>query len=209
MTNTEYTLLGVLVDRSGSMNRVREDMEGGLNSFIESQAKLPGKADLTLAQFNTDYEVVHQPMPIGDVPRFTLKPGGMTALLDAVGKFVTDIGADLAQRPDDERPSKVIICIVTDGLENSSREWDRENVKKLVEQQQNDYQWEFVFLGANMDAVAEGASIGVRTASSMSFDTHAAGETYAVMDSYVATSRGGHSASFSEEDRKRAMTPQK
>jgi hypothetical protein len=209
MTNSDLTLIGVLVDRSGSMAQVKEDMEGGLNTFIESQAKLPGKANLTLAQFNTRYEIIHHPMPIQDVPRFSLLPGGMTALLDSVGKFVTDIGADLAQVPEDERPGKVIICIVTDGLENSSREWTREGVKKLVEQQQADYQWEFVFLGANMDAVAEGDSLGIQRGSSLTFDTRNAGQTYAVMDSYVAASRAGNAASFSEEDRKKAMTPQK
>lgn len=209
MTNPDLTLLGVLVDRSGSMRACKGDMEGGLNTFIESQAKLPGEAQFTLAQFDTEYEIVHEPKPINEVGKYTLNPRGMTALLDATGKFVTQVGEDLDKKPEDEKPGKVIICIVTDGLENSSREWKREDVKKLIEQQINDYGWEFVFLGANMDAVAEGASIGVPQASSISFDTRAAGQTYAVMDSYVASSRAGNAAAFSEEDRQKTMTPQK
>lgn len=209
MTNPDLTLLGVLVDRSGSMRQCKDDMEGGLNTFIESQGKLPGKAEITLAQFDDDYEVVYRPMPIADARKYTLVPRGMTALLDAIGKFITQVGESLDKKAEDEKPGKVIICIVTDGMENASKEYKRDDVKKLVEQQRNDYQWEFVFLGANMDAVAEGASLGVPQASSMSFDTRAAGQTYAVMDSYVATSRAGNAASFTDKDRQSAMTPDK
>jgi hypothetical protein len=209
MTNPDLTLLGVLVDRSGSMRQCQSDMEGGLNTFIESQAKLPGKADITLAQFDDEYEIVYKPKPITEAGKYSLIPRGMTALLDAVGKFITQVGESLDRKSEDEKPGKVIICIVTDGYENASQEYKREDVKKLVEQQRNDYQWEFVFLGANMDAVAEGGSFGIPAASSMSFSTGAAGQTYAAMGSYVASSRAGNAASFSEQDRKAAMTPEK
>lgn len=209
MTNSDFTVLGVLVDRSGSMRQCKEDMEGGLNTFIESQAKLPGKAEITLAQFDDEYEVVFHPRPIGEAGKYTLVPRGMTALLDAVGKFITQVGEGLDKMPNDDKPGKVIICIVTDGLENASQEYKREDIKKLVEQQRNDYQWEFVFLGANMDAVAEGASLGVPQASSMSFNTRAAGQTYAAMDNYVATARAGGEAGFTDDDRSSVMTPQK
>lgn len=205
MTNSDLTLIGVLVDRSGSMSSCREDMEGGLNTFVKNQAKLPGDAELTLAQFDTVYEIIHSPKPINDVPYFVLSPRGCTALLDAMGRFITEVGEHLAARAEQDRPGKVIMCIVTDGYENSSKDWTRADVRKLVEQQQNDYQWEFVFLGANIDAVREAASFGIARCSSLTFNTAKAGQTYAVMDSYVADSRSGLSASFSEEDRKRAM----
>lgn len=213
MTNPNLTLIGVVVDRSGSMSSCRSDMEGGLNTFINEQAKLPDQAELTLAQFDTEYEIVHQPMDIKKVPPYSLVPRGGTALLDAMGRFITEIGENLTARAEQDRPGRVIICVVTDGYENSSHDWSREQVRKLVTQQQDDYQWEFVFLGANIDAVAEGSSLGIRATSSMTFDTANAAASYNAMSGYVAQSRaaapGAMAASFTDEDRKNAVRKDK
>ena len=119
-TNADLTLIAVLVDRSGSMAQWREDMEGGLNAFVESQASEPGEAEITLAQFDTRYELVWPLGPIKDAPKYALMPRGGTALLDAMGRFITQVGEELTQRDEADRPGKVIVCIVTDGLENSS-----------------------------------------------------------------------------------------
>lgn len=205
-TNADLTLIAVLVDRSGSMAQWREDMEGGLNAFVESQASEPGDAEITLAQFDTKYELVWPLGPINDAPKYTLLPRGCTALLDAMGRFITQVGEGLAKRDEADRPGKVIVCIVTDGLENSSVDWTRESVKALVEQQRDQWQWEFVFLGADIDAVQEGASVGVPQKSSLTFDKANARDVYAMTSNWVSTVRGGGEAAFSDEDRKSART---
>jgi len=204
-TNADLTLIAVLVDRSGSMAQWREDMEGGLNAFVESQASEPGDAEITLAQFDTKYELVWPLCAIKDAPKYTLTPRGCTALLDAMGRFITEVGEELAKRDEADRPGKVIVCIVTDGLENSSVDWTRDMVKALVEQQSSQWHWEFVFLGADMDAVQEGASVGVPQKSSLTFDKANARLTYAMASDYVSTARGGRKAAFSEQDRKSAV----
>jgi hypothetical protein len=205
-TNADLTLIAVLVDRSGSMAHWRDDMEGGLNAFVESQASEPGDAEITLAQFDTKYEPVWPLGPINDAPKYTLMPRGCTALLDAMGRFITQVGEELAKRDEADRPGKVIVCIVTDSLENSSVDWTRKSVKALVEQQRDQWQWEFVFLGADIDAVQEGASVGVPHRSTLTFDKANARDVYAMTSGWVSTVRGGGKAAFSDEDRKSAMT---
>jgi uncharacterized protein YegL len=207
MTNADLSLIAVLVDRSGSMAECRDDMEGGLNTFVENQAGEPGDAEITLAQFDTEYELVWPLGPIDDAPKYTLMPRGCTALLDAMGRFITEIGEKLAKRDEADRPGKVIVCTVTDGLENSSVDWTLGRVKALVEQQCSQWRWEFVFLGADMDAVQEGASVGIAPKSSLTFGKVNAREVYAMASAYVSTVRGGGKAAFSEEDRQSATKP--
>ena len=149
MTKSDLTLLAVLVDRSESMASCRSEMEGGLNTFLEAQADKPGNLQVTLAQFNTEYETVIPPARFsGMTLRYVLEPRGDTALLDAMGRFITEIGEMLASTPEKDRPGKVIVCIVTDGEDDSSVHWTKEGVKKLIEQQRAEWGWEFVFLVA-------------------------------------------------------------
>ena len=205
MTNTELSLIAVLVDRSGSMAQCRDDMEGGLNTFVESQAGEPGDAEITLAQFDTKYELVWPLRPINDAPKYTLVPRGCTALLDAMGRFITEVGEELAKRDEADRPGRVIVCIVTDGYENSSVDWTRGRVKELVEQQARQWGWEFVFLGADMDAVQEGATVGIPHKSSLTFDKGNARDVYSRASNYVSKLRAGADAAFSDDDRKSAV----
>lgn len=207
MTNPDLTLLGVLADKSGSMNRCRDDSEGGLNNLVQEQAALPGDLDLAVADFDTRYRTVRELGRLTTEFRYTLNPGGGTALLDAMGSFITEIGRQLAKRPENERPSKVIILIVTDGQENSSKEWTYSAVKELVERQKNDYQWEFIFLGANIDAIAEGQNIGVGAASSINYDVANAMDSYAVASANISNYRlTGETVNFSDADRQKTMT---
>ncbi|MFI9505866.1 VWA domain-containing protein [Nocardia sp. NPDC052566] len=161
MTNSDLTLIAILLDRSGSMQSIKTDTEGGFAAYIEQQRQVPKTTEVTLAQFDTEYEVVYANRPIAEVPPLELQPRGMTALYDAVGKLVTEVGAELAKRPEHERPGTVIVVVLTDGHENSSREWSNDAVRKLIKQQEDTYNWTFLFLGANMDAVAIGVDMGI------------------------------------------------
>lgn len=120
--NTNLTDITVVIDRSGSMASCRADAQGGLNTFIKTQASEPGEALLTLVQFDNQYEIVHRGVPIKDVPKFALVPRGGTALFDALGRAINDTGARLAAMQEADRPGLVMFAIVTDGDENSSRE---------------------------------------------------------------------------------------
>lgn len=169
MTNPDLTLIAVLLDRSGSMQSIKSDTEGGFAAYMDQQREVPKRIEVTLAQFDTEYELVYANKPLGDVPKLNLQPRGMTALYDATGRLITDIGAELAKRPEHERPGTVIVVVLTDGHENSSKEWSHAAVKALITQQQDTYKWNFLFLGANMDAVAIGTEMGFSPKQSITY----------------------------------------
>ena len=175
MTNPDLTLLAVLLDRSGSMQSIKADTEGGVAAYLEEQRKLPRHTQVTFAQFDTEYETVYSNVPIAEVPPPVLAPRGGTALYDAVGTLVTEVGAELAARPESERPGSVIVVVLTDGHENSSREWTHDAVRSLITQQQEVYNWDFLFLGANMDAVEIGSRMGFAPTQSITYAAAPAG----------------------------------
>jgi hypothetical protein len=204
----DLTDISIVLDRSGSMASVWEDTIGGFNSFIEAQRKLPGACSVSAIQFDNKYDTLYTARPVSEAPllnKETYIPRGMTALLDAIGRTITNTGARLSALPEDQRPSKVIFVILTDGAENSSREFSREQVFLMIKLQREAYQWEFVFLGANQDAIATAAGLGMAAGSSMTYAANAKGtlRAFASASNYVGQSRAGAAdAAFSDEDRK-------
>lgn len=153
-----------VLDRSGSMSGLAADTIGGFNELIEKQKKIEGDAYVTTVLFDHEYEVLHDHVALGEVAPLTGKEyfaRGSTALLDAVGRTIDSVGARLAAAPEEERPAHVVFVITTDGRENSSREYTAKKVREMVEHQQQKYSWQFVFLGANMDAVSEARNLGI------------------------------------------------
>ncbi len=165
----DLTDITLVVDRSGSMETIRADAEGGINEFIRRQAQEPGETLLTLVQFDTEYEFVHRGVHIGDVPCYELVPRGMTALLDAVGRAINETGERLSKMAEEDRPGLVIFVIMTDGLENSSHEFTKSQIKEMIQRQQEVYSWRFTFLGANQDAFAEAHEMGMQLAAAANF----------------------------------------
>lgn len=195
-------LIGILVDRSGSMAGCLDDMELGLNEFVREQAELPGDAAVMLSQFDTLYESVWPIRPAKGAPAYRLQPRGRTALLDAIGEFINEIADTLGH---DETYRPVIACIVTDGLENASKEWTRPAVNDLIRYWRDTYRWSFVFLGANMDAVAEASTFGISKNAALTFDTHHARGSFQVLSRHVRELRAGQAAAFTEQDRRKAI----
>lgn len=156
MTNPNRAFIGLVVDRSGSMMSMRDEAQAALRSLVADQRKEPG--ELTVALFEFDHEFAE--VPADKVDDYELSPRGTTALYDAIGHSMTLVGERLAALPEDDRPGKVIFVIITDGEENSSKEWSRDRVKQLVTQQQDQYGWQVIFTAANLDASAVGISIG-------------------------------------------------
>lgn len=211
MTDSGTTLIAALLDRSGSMQSIAGDTRGGFDAYIAREREHPGTTLVTLAQFDDHYDVVYANRPIGTVPPLTLEPRGRTALLDAIGRFVTEVGAGLAALPEDRRPGDVTVLVMTDGRENASVQWSIDAVRELITQQESVYSWDFVFLGANMDAVAVGASLGFAPGKSMTYDADGAavGGAWRAVATYSARKRArpgtpASSVAFTEAERRAA-----
>jgi len=192
----DLTAILMILDRSGSMTPLTDDTVGGFNNFIEQQKTEPGEAVVTLVLFNQEYEPVYQARPIRQVEPLTRRQynaGGNTALLDAIGRGVHDLGRTLAAIDDKDRPGKVIVVIMTDGEENASREYSRERIRKIVEEQTNKYSWSFLFLGANIDAFAEARKLGVAAANAANWVADAQGVQHSLglISASVALFRSG------------------
>ncbi len=164
----ENTLLVLVVDRSGSMVSIKEDMEGGIKHLLAEQAEAEGHCSVTLAQFDNEYELFAEGVPIDEFQAFELCPRGGTALLDAIGRTIELVKSKLGRLSEDDQPDHVIFAVVTDGLENSSRLWSRFQVQDSVRARMAEG-WEFTFLGADQDAIKEGGDLGFDPAASMSF----------------------------------------
>lgn len=185
MTDAAYTHIAFLLDRSGSMQSIKTDTQGGFDAYIASQRSQPGRCTVTLAQFDTEYEEVYVATDIAAVTPLDLQPRGATALNDSIAQLVLSTGAHLSALPEEHRPATVIVGIMTDGLENASKEWTREAVRKLVEQQESQYDWTFSYMGANQDAIEVGATLGIPAARSLTYGT---GHVADAMAAYGASS---------------------
>jgi len=190
MPRKDFTEIICIIDRSGSMDRIKEDAIGGFNTFLEGQKGLPGTAGMTLCLFNDGYSIIHNGVNIQEVPKldeYSYIPGGTTALLDAVGRTIDAVGERLANTPEEERPDKVLVCIITDGLENASREYKKDQIKERIKHQSEKYNWEFIYLGANQDAFAEAGDIGISRGSTMAFCSTKMGVTKVYDDLHQRT----------------------
>lgn len=154
-----------VLDKSGSMLSVTTDTIGSFNQFVEDQKRAPGEAVFSLVLFDHEYDLALDRVPIQNVKPLTgdtYKAGGNTALLDAIGRTVVDLGRKLSAMPEADRPEHVIFVILTDGEENASRDHTAAAIKTMIEEQTGVWKWKFIFLGANQDAFLEARQYGIR-----------------------------------------------
>lgn len=174
-----YTKIIVVLDVSGSMESILNDVIGGYNTFIKSQKELKhGTCDLSLYKFSDSCNTVYENYTIDEVPLLTKKeyvPRGGTALYDAVEKVIDLTGEKLNDLDEKDRPDKVLFIIITDGEENGSYKSTQKVVKSKIERQTNDYKWQFTYIGANQDAWATGASIGTSQAANITYVNNSMG----------------------------------
>tara|TARA_R110000744_G_scaffold83336_3_gene163449 strand:- start:1015 stop:1659 length:645 start_codon:yes stop_codon:yes gene_type:complete len=213
--NENLTDITMLLDRSGSMASIKDDVEGGLKTFVEGQKKAPGEATFSLVQFDTGapQEVVHDAVDIQKVPENVLDfhPRGGTPLLDAMGLSIVRTGDRLRAMPEDKRPSKVMFVIFTDGYENASREYTNETVKTLVEKQTEEFKWNFMFLGADIDAFGVSRSLGIKDGMTLDLNKNHSAQSYSdleVLTTTYRTSGDSKSLHFTDEQRTAAKNDQ-
>ena len=170
--NLNLTEIACVIDRSGSMESIASDAIGGFNAFLKEQQKDTAEARLTLVLFDHEYEIVYQSVDVRQVAPLSAEnyiPRGTTALFDAVGRTIDDLGRRLAKTAENERPAKVIIAILTDGLENSSRDYTQPKIASMIENQRTQYSWEFIFLAANQNAIATAGAISIKAQDAVNF----------------------------------------
>jgi uncharacterized protein YegL len=192
----QRTHIAVVLDRSGSMQSIRDDAEGGLKAFLADQAEVPGLATVSLYQFDHEYEAVYESRDVRELPDFRLTPRGNTALLDAVGRTIAHVDAETAK----DRPDQVVVVVVTDGQENSSREFTPAQCRELIEARER-LGWKFVFLAADATAFAEGAAMSMPGARSMSSLKKDLGKSMRAAGKMVARGRSGGEYEFTDEER--------
>lgn len=163
----------LIIDKSGSMDSIKDDAIGGFNSFLTEQKNIDRDANVTFVLFDDRYDLIHNGKDINEVEELTNKtyrPSGTTALLDAVGRTIDRVGERLDELKDSEKPENVIVFILTDGLENASSDYSRNQIKEMIKHQESKYSWEFIYGGANQNAFAEAGGMGIKAQNTFNFE---------------------------------------
>ncbi len=202
----DLTELVFILDRSGSMSGLEADTIGGFNSMVEKQKKEEGVAYVSTVLFNQESSVVHDRLDVHKVEPMTEQTycvGGCTALLDAIGDAVRHIGSIHKYARPEDVPAHTLFVITTDGMENASRRYTGEQVRRLIEKQKEKYGWEFLFLGANIDAVETAKTIGIDADRAVDYCCDSAGTqlNYEVVAACVSDVRAGRGVSAKWSDR--------
>lgn len=192
MTKKGLTAIAVVLDKSGSMQGIRDETISSFNEFLREQKQAPGDTVFSLTLFNQDVDVKHAVRPIYAVQPLdndSYRPNGYTALYDAVGLTIDAVGATLSALPEEARPERVLFVIQTDGQENSSRRFTADQVKTKIEHQKAKYNWDFIFLGAAQDAWVAAGQMGIAGAKTMSYDPDQQVQTMSIASAYATTFR--------------------
>jgi Mg-chelatase subunit ChlD len=205
----DATHIAVLLDRSGSMDAVKDETISGFNYFLKEQKAVGDNASFTLVQFDSEStDVIHEARPVRDVPDLngeTYQPRGSTPLLDALGQTIKSTGRTLAAIPETNRPDKVVFVVITDGQENASHKFTKTQVKEMINHQTEKYNWQFIYLGANQDAFAEARAVGIAKANAANYDAVYTDMAYASTSMNVANyRRTAQAAKLRYSDKQRA-----
>lgn len=199
---SNLTHIAVLLDSSGSMGSCYNDTVNGFNRFLADQKSAPGEATLTLRTFDTYSRVVHNRVNVNhvaDLSRANYSVGGSTALVDSLVDLIDQTGNELSAMPESERPSKIVVLVITDGEENASRRFNNQQLKDRIEHQKSAYKWEFVFMGADQNAIHQAGRYGYTTANVMTFSKSPEGTSaaYLAVSSNLRSMRSGLKADMS------------
>jgi Mg-chelatase subunit ChlD len=196
--------LALVVDRSGSMYSIANDVRGSVKQFIGDQKKMEGKASLKVAQFDHTYQVIYDVNDINEVDEETFakaySPRGSTALLDAIGRTVFEMKEKLDKMAIEERPKRVVIAVITDGEENASREYQLDQIKKMI-QENEALGWDFLFLGASLNAISVAQSMGFSGDKSSVYETGNISTCMGNLSAKFSQARKDEDIKFTQEER--------
>ena len=208
--NTDYTALGLIVDRSGSMESMAQEVKGSVKQFILEQKKDTGrKATLTTTQFDDHYEVIHdfQDIQAIDEEKFVREysPRGLTALLDAIGRTTLAMKQKIDSMAEADKPKRVVVAVITDGLENASKEFTISQIKEMIKEQES-AGWDFLFMGATLDTIKVAENIGFSKDKSAIYNTGNFKTCMSSINEQVTKARLNKKVKITEEDRENLMS---
>ena len=180
----DYTDLNIILDRSGSMASIADDMIGGIKTFLDAEKATDDRTIVSFYQFDDKYDVIFIDKDIKDDININLVPRGNTALLDAIGRTIVSVGEKLTAMEENDRPNRVLFLIITDGRENASKEYTFERVKEQIKDQREVYSWDFLFLGTTEDALFQREDLGIGAKSALGFDRNSA----SIVNAFAAVS---------------------
>lgn len=197
-----------ILDRSGSMDSIKSSTIEGFNKFLTDQKKIKGEAVISLYQFDDKFDIIYENEDIQKAPLLnnkTFVPRGMTSLYDAIGKTINNVGERLRKTRESQRPDKVIFVVLTDGQENNSTDYNAKKISEMIKHQTEKYNWQFVFLGANQDAVLSARTMGMSVGNSLTFKANTKGVTasYDSLSNNIASYRVTNNAvnlTFNKKD---------
>lgn len=207
--DTTYTHIAMVIDRSGSMASCWSDVTGGYAEIVKTNKEAEGKCTFTVAAFDTAYELLEDFTDVKAVkPKLGVKPRGGTALLDAIGQTINSVGKRLASMDEKDRPMKVLVVVQTDGEENASREFTKDQIKALIDKQTEVYKWQFQFIGASLESVNEATKWGFAATNVSTYNTQNSLATFTNLGSKMKSMRSAptmemycSAAAFTDEDK--------
>lgn len=203
--NTDYTALALVVDRSGSMYNIADDVRGSVKQFIGEQKKINGKATLTVAQFDHSYEVIHDFKDIKEVDeeKFANEydPRGATALLDAIGRTTLALTQRLDSMPEADKPKRVVVAVITDGEENASTQFTIEQIREMIKGKEASG-WDFMFLGATLDTIQVAKNMGFTESKAAVYATSKMDQCMEMLSAQMTKARLGKEVDIKQEERK-------
>lgn len=208
MTDDNYTHLALVVDRSGSMRPIANEVNGSIKHLLEDQAAHDGILRVDVATFDDYVEFIHTDVLAEDVRENLVEPRGMTALNDAIGQTIVRLGNKFKTMSESKRPGHVIVVIATDGMENASKEYTATQIKAMVDEQRDQWNWTFIYLAANVDAFATGGGYGFAKGQTISVagSGQSFAAAYAGTSNLITRTRSGLSTEFTDEEREEAGT---
>ena len=178
----DYTHISMVIDRSGSMSSCWNDVVGGYEQIVKENKAVAGVCTFTVAAFDTEYELIEDFTDIQKVnEKLSVRPRGGTALLDAIGKTIVSVGEKLAKMPEKDRPHRVMMYILSDGEENSSKEFKKADIEKMIKAQESEYSWVFNYVGATLASVNDAVSFGIKSSNATFYNAANTGNTFAVL----------------------------
>ena len=185
----DLTHVVLVVDRSGSMSLQAADASGGINELVKEQREKDGDCTISMYEFSDSVEETQSPVDIQKFPQYTMRVGGMTALHDGIGTAIDKTGAYLSAMKEEDRPGLVMVVIVTDGGENSSREYDGKRTAEMIKTQDEEFSWQFSYIGANQDSFAVANSLNIKPGAVADYDENNTKAVWDVTSKMVARGR--------------------